>query len=281
MMKFSYILKMNLLIIDVFNKKENSMEPISIVRFIIPEWLELFTKEHPIKNSILENIKEYFNQLKTQEDIQKFDAFENNIYVEKCLLEHSDFDNGEIDISIHLNKKYYYEFLSDILKEKIQSERELLEYAHGISMQKQKYEKFSQAVEQVLHKGYGIVSPGRENITLCQPEIVKHGNRYGVDIRAKAPSIHMINADIIADISPIVGTKQQAEDLIEYINKSQNESKESIWDILIFGKSIGELVDEEIAEKINKISEPCRQKLQNTLEKIINGNRGNVILVIV
>lgn len=257
------------------------MEQISIVRFIIPEWLELFTREHPIKKSILENIKAYFNQLKTQEDVQKFDSIEKNIYVEKCLLEHNDSDNCEIDISIHLNKKYYYEFLSDILKEKIKSERELLEYVHGISVEKQKYENFSEAVDQVLHKGYGIVTPERENITLCQPEIVKHGNRYGVDIRAKASSIHMINVDVIADVSPIVGTKQQAEDLIEYIKKSENESKESIWDILIFGKSIGELVDEEISEKINKISEPCRQKLQNTLEKIINGNRGNVILVIV
>ena len=257
------------------------MEQISIVRFIIPEWLELFTREHPIKKSILENIKDYFNRLKTPEDVQKFDAFENNDYIEKCLLEQSDPDSDAINISIQLNKKYYYEFLSDILKEKIQSERELLEYVYGISMQKQKYERFSAAVEHVYHKGYGIVAPERENIVLCQPEVVKHGNRYGVDIRAKAPSIHMINADIIADISPIVGTKQQAEDLIEYIKKSENESKESIWDILIFGKSIGELVDEEISEKINKLSEPCQEKLQNTLEKIVNGNRGNVIFVIV
>lgn len=256
------------------------MEQISIVRFLIPEWLELLSREHPIKTSILENIKEYINHLKTQEDIQKYEPFEKNCYVEKCLLDHIDLDSGEIDISIHLNKKYYYEFLSNILKEKIDSEQQLLEYIHNLSKSKQKYEKFSSAFDQVLHNGYGIISPDKENITLCQPEIVKHGNRYGVDIRAKASSIHMINADIIADISPMVGTKQQAEDLIDYIKKSERESKESIWDILIFGKSIGELVGDEISEKINKLSEPCQEKLKNTLEKIINGNRGNVIFVI-
>ncbi len=256
------------------------MEEISIVRFMIPEWLELFDQEHPIRSSILENIKAYFKQLNSKEDLQNYNVFENNMYIEKCLLEHMNQENGEITISIHLNKKYYYELLSNILKTKINSEREFLEKVRLLVNLKAKFEKYSKAFDLVIENGYGIVTPTKEEITLCEPEIVKHGNRYGVDLRAKAPSIHMINATIETNISPIVGTKQQAQDLIDYIHKSKIESKESIWDILIFGKSIGELVDDEINSKISKFTTASQEKLQNTLEKIINGSRGNVIFVL-
>ena len=143
-------------------------------------------------------------------------------------------------------------------------------------------DKIAEAMQEVSQKGYGAVMPGRDEIKLEEPELVRHGSKYGVNIRASAPSVHMINAEIETEIAPIVGTQQQAQDLIDYIKAAQTDTNQaSIWDTLIFGKTMGELVDEGMKVKISKMTEECQEKMQETLKKIMNESNGNVIFVII
>ena len=132
----------------------------------------------------------------------------------------------------------------------------------------------------VKQRGYGVVTPTKEEIVLEEPQIVKHGSKYGVKIKASAPSIHMIRANISTEIAPIVGTEQQAEDLIKYIRESP-ERGESIWETNIFGKSIQQLVEDGIRNKLAMISEESQVKLQDTMKKIVNDSKGGLVCIII
>ena len=148
------------------------------------------------------------------------------------------------------------------------------------SMQKE-YEKVSNAVCQVRLKGYGVVTPDRSEIVLDEPQLIRHGNKYGVKMKAQAPSINLIKAHIETEIAPIVGSEQQAEDLITYIKENAGQSEEGIWSTNIFGKSIEQIVDDGIQAKISQMTEDCQMKLQDTLQKIINDSNGGMICIII
>ena len=139
----------------------------------------------------------------------------------------------------------------------------------------------SQAVSQVKSKGYGVVSPLKEEITIEEPEIMKHGSKYGVKIKANAPSIHMIRAEIMTEVAPIVGSEEQAKDLIDYINENAKDKPDGIWETNIFGKSVRQLVDDGINSKVNKLNEDSQLKLQETMQKIINDSSGGLICIII
>ena len=137
------------------------------------------------------------------------------------------------------------------------------------------------ALEGVKNGGYGLVMPEKEDITLETPELIKSGNKYGVKIKAEAPSVHMIKANITTEIAPIIGTKEQAEDLVEYIKTSTGENGEDIWDVNIFGKSIEQLVEDGLNTKTNKMNVESKQKLQDTMEKIVNDGNGGLVCIII
>ena len=145
---------------------------------------------------------------------------------------------------------------------------------------KKKYDKISGALREVYDVGYGIVAPTIDELSLEEPEIVRQGNRYGVRLRASAPSIHMIRADIETTVSPIVGTEKQSEELVHYLLNEFNENPTSIWETNIFGKSLHELVNEGLHNKLSKMPEDARFKLQETLQKIINEGNGGLICII-
>ena len=147
------------------------------------------------------------------------------------------------------------------------------------SMQSE-YEKASVALTQARKKGYGVVTPERGEIVLDEPQVVRHGNKYGVKMKAQAPSINLIKAQIETEIAPIEGNEQQAEDLIQYIQES-SVSNEGIWETNIFGKSIAQIVDDGIQAKISQLTEDCQVKLQDTLQKIINDSNGGMICIII
>ena len=145
---------------------------------------------------------------------------------------------------------------------------------------KREYSKVLNALESVRQKGYGVVTPDREEITLDTPTVIKHGNKYGVKIKAQSPSIHMIKANIETEIAPIVGTQQQAQDLIRYISDAET-SKEGIWETNIFGKTIEQLVHDGITGKIAMIGEESQIKLQDTMQKIVNDSNGGMVCIII
>ena len=162
----------------------------------------------------------------------------------------------------------------------ITSEYQLVNMIRNLSEKKREYEKVEDAIESVSARGYGVVSPNLEDIIMEEPELITHAGKYGVKIRANSPSIHMIKANIETEIAPIVGNKEQAEDLITYI-KDGETSTDGLWSANIFGKSLGELMEDGIRDKISKMDDECQTQLQNTMQKIVNDNNGGLVCIII
>ena len=158
----------------------------------------------------------------------------------------------------------------------MESEYELIHTMQELVHMKEEYVKVQAALEAVRGTGYGVVVPNLDEIEIAQPEVIRQGNKYGVKIKSKSPSIHMIKANIETEIAPIVGTEQQAKDLIQYIDEGSQRG-ESIWETNIFGKSIEQLVQDGIRSKIAAISEESQVKLQDTMQKIVNDSKGGLV----
>ena len=136
-------------------------------------------------------------------------------------------------------------------------------------------------MESVTQKGYGVVTPERTQISISEPIVVRHGNRYGVRMKATAPSIHMIQSIVETEIAPIVGSEQQAKDLVDYIESAAQKEQDGIWSTNIFGKSIEQIVEDGMNAKISQMTDSCQQKLQDALKKIINDSNGGMVCIII
>ncbi|MBB5263599.1 stage IV sporulation protein A [Catenibacillus scindens] len=255
--------------------------PVCQINFYTPKWLDILPPKHPLKAAVLDSVGGYLAKISVIRDVRQWQELLKNDYMDKFFIEEINMSTGIVKITLSFAMKYYYELLSSTLGCPIQGEYELFKVMKELVAKKQEFDKVAEAISQVHQKGYGVVTAGKEEIQIMEPELVKHGNKFGVNIRASAPSIHMISAGIETEIAPIVGTQQQAQDLVDYIRLAQSGSGEAIWDTLIFGKSIGELVEEGMKGKIAKLNDECQLKLQETLRKIINDSRGNIIFVII
>ena len=192
----------------------------------------------------------------------------------------SDLATGRISLKISIESTYYYSVLSAKCGDEIRDEKDLMRLVCDLAQIRKKFKKFSSALMEVDRTGYGIVMPDIDELTLEEPEIVKQGGRYGVKLKAQAPSIHMIRANIETEIAPIVGSEKQAEDLVRYINET-SASAEGIWNTNIFGKSIEELVTDGIRGKITKITDESQVKLQDSMQKIVNDSKGGMVCIII
>ena len=163
----------------------------------------------------------------------------------------------------------------------IEGEYQLLRTLGTLAAMQKEYEQVKNALSQVRMKGYGVVMPERSEIVLDEPQVIKHGNKYGVKMKAEAPSINMIKAHIETEIAPIVGSEQQAMDLIAYIKENARDNEDGVWNTNIFGKSIEQIVEDGIQAKISQMTEDCQMKLQDTLQKIINDSNGGMICIII
>ena len=177
-------------------------------------------------------------------------------------------------------EKYYYENLSELAGVPISGEYELITLIQELARQKNSYEKVAEAFETVKARGYSVVGPGLSDIRMEEPVLIRHGNKFGVKMRAVSPSIHMIKANIETEIAPIVGSEEQANDLIAYIREGQ-QSEEGAWETNIFGKSVGELMEDGIRNKIAMMDDECQMKLQDTMQKIVNDNNGGMVCIII
>ena len=161
----------------------------------------------------------------------------------------------------------------------MKNEYELITLVRELAEKKQEYEKVSDAIEAVRRRGYGVVTPTLSEIDMEEPQLMKHGNKYGVRMKASSPSIHMIRANIETEIAPIVGSEDQAEDLINYI-KAGNTEDGGVWNTNIFGKTVGELMEDGIRNKISRMDDECQMKLQDTMQKVVNDNNGGLVCII-
>ena len=267
---------------DIHRIMENVLYefPIRLIEFYMPKWVDVLKRDHVLKQKLISDITDYTKNINKIKDLKENPMEIEGDYCRKCILEKADLSDGSISYILDLDDKYYYDMLGELLGSPIDNEYQLLSALKQYAAKKCEYDKVAKAMDEVKGKGYGVVTPLRDEITLDQPEIVKHGNKYGVKIIAKSPSIHMIKADVITEIAPIVGTQKQAEDLVQYIEASNDESG-GIWDTNIFGKSVEELVNDGMRGKISMIGEESQEKLQETMQKIVNESNGSMICIII
>ncbi len=254
--------------------------PLTMVEFYMPKWVEMLPNTHKMKADIIQQIKSLMGELGCVKDVANGGIRMESEYIRKCKVDGVDMASGCVSVLLDVDDSYYYEMLSDLVGESITSEYQLLNVLRDMAKMKREYVKVLHAVEAVRCKGYGVVTPDRDEITLDKPEVIRHGNKFGVKIKAESPSIHMIRANIETEISPIVGTEKQAEDLIRYISDA-GTSEDGIWETNIFGKTVEQLVNDGISGKIAMIGEESQMKLQETMQKIVNDSNGGMVCIII
>ncbi len=254
--------------------------PIVQMEFYIPKWVEMLSSEHYLKEELISCVQQMMGTMHYIKDVTKDRLEFESQYVKGLFLETLDLSSGKIKIRIDMDDRWYYAILSEMTGVDISDEYELIHMMQELSKMRGEYLKVKDAMESVQAKGYGVVTPDKTEIRLEEPIIIKQGNKYGVKIKSISPSIHLIRANIETEIAPIVGSEEQAKDLIAYI-KSNNSGEESIWQTNIFGKSIGQLVEDGIHRKLIQISEESQVKLQDTMQKIVNDSKGGLVCIII
>ena len=254
--------------------------PVSVMEFYMPKWVEMLSNDHSFKAGLMNSIREVTKDIRVMRDVITHPIVVENENVKHCVTEHIGMENGIIRILLTLEDNCYYEMLSEWIGSEIRNEYDLLQLLKEYASMQKEYRKVLNAMESVRHTGYGVVTPERTEIELDTPEIIKHGSKYGVKIRAVSPSVHFIKANVITEIAPIVGTEQQAKDLISYIGESRDDTN-SIWDTNIFGKTVEQLVYDGIAGKIAMIGDDSQVRLQETMQKIVNDSTGGFICIII
>ena len=255
--------------------------PVSQMEFYIPGWMEILPDTHPFKQAMIEYVAEIFQNVDQMKDVHP-EIFHTDRYsgLEEGFIRTMELANGTVSVEVKVKEDCYFDVVSAFTGLPIKDEYELFQTLSRLSSMEKEYEKVKEALHQVRMRGYGIVMPDKSEIMLEEPELIKHGSKYGVKIHAQAPSISLIKAQIETEIAPIVGSEQQAKDLIAYI-KHNESTEQGVWDTNIFGKSVEQIVADGMQSKITQMSEDCQIKLQDTLQKIINDSNGGMICIII
>ncbi len=254
--------------------------PVRQVEFYIPKWVELLPVSHYLKSDILQQIRNIMGNLQYIRDIKSENLQVDSEYVKSTSLEDVNLSNGVVKVRMEMKEPYYYQVMSEMTGVSINSEYQLIHTLKELAKMKEEYVKVQQAIESVRGSGYGVVIPEKNEITLEEPVVIRQGNKFGVKIKSASPSIHMIKANIETEIAPIVGSEDQAKDLIAFIKESE-KTEDGIWQTNIFGKSIEQLVEDGIRTKLAQISEESQVKLQDTMRKIVNDSKGGLICIII
>lgn len=253
--------------------------PVTMVEFYMPKWVEMLPSSHRLKSGLISQIRQMMERIHTIRDAVEQPISLEGEDIRRCMVEKIDMADGCIKVVLDMEDKCYYELLSEQAGQLIGNERQLVETLQEMADMKKEYIRVLHAIESVRSKGYGVVMPARNEIRLERPEVIRHGNKFGVKIRAESPSLHFIRANVVTEIAPIVGTEQQAKDLIGYI--SENAQGDGIWETNIFGKTVEQLVDDGIKAKIAMIGEESQIKLQETMQKIVNDSTGGMVCIII
>lgn len=248
----------------------------------IPKWVEMLPPEHPVKEGLVNITKDLMQEKASEETlgtegIAKLRALE---FVEKADIRGNGEEEGSAQIRVDVDDAWYYRMLSDLAGVEIEGEYQLIAMVRELSALKTEYEQAQEALASVRSTGYGVITPRQSEIRMEEPVLIRQGGKFGVKLRAVSPSIHLIRAEIETEISPIVGSEQQAEDLIAYIKES-SQNGEGIWETNIFGKSIEQMTEDGIRQKLSQITDEGRLKLQQVMQRIVNENSGGFICIII
>ena len=255
--------------------------PIKEVSFMMPNWINSLERSHWLRSEMYGKIGESILETNVISDINQIvDRLKNCDNISSAVVSEIDLGEGTVNIEIDIEKSLFYKVLEEVTGLNIENEGELMPYLIEVAAMKKDFEKFRSALSEVEATGYGIVMPDMDELMLEEPEIVRQGGKYGVKLRASAPSIHLMKANITAEVSPIVGSEKQSEELVTYMLSEFNEDPVKIWESNIFGKSLHELVNEGLHNKLQRMPPSARIRLQETVEKIINEGCSGLICII-
>ena len=252
--------------------------PVLEIKVNMPEWIAILDYDNPLKKKYIEMIKESIVEVDKLRDIENITTqFVDCEEIEKAYV---DPRTGIITINLTAPSELYNKTLADIINIDVQNKADLLKLFQDFSTAKREYDNIKYALKMVKQTGYGVAVPSLNDMKLENPEIIKQGPRYGVKLKAVAPSIHMIKVDVESTFEPIIGSEVQSKELIDYLMRDYKKDPTSIWQSEIFGRSLDNIVQEGIQSKINLMPDNIRFKLQQTLSKIVNKGSNNMIAIV-
>lgn len=255
--------------------------PIEKMNINFPKWVDGLADSHWLKEELYNEIKEAFSNVSILKQVDTGIAkLQSTQIINKTVVNEIRLGEGTVNVSINLYDELFYKVLTEISGVEINNEGDLFSTISTLAETKKEYDKIANALEEVKATGYGIVTPSIDELILDEPEIIKQGTRFGVKLRARAPSIHLIKAEIETEVSPIVGSEKQSEELVNYLLSNFEDDPTKIWESNIFGRSLHELVNEGLQTKLAKMPIDAQAKLQETLERIVNEGSGGLICII-
>ncbi|MCI8866834.1 MAG: stage IV sporulation protein A [Anaerotignum sp.] len=255
--------------------------PIRELRFFFPGWVETLEPEHWLKSGMVEALKGVMEKADKLADVpEAVEGLAEQEFLKKAYTDHILPGEGAADIALTFDDGLFYRILSETVNLPIENDYALISTIRMLSETKQEYDKIAAALSDVKRKGYGVVTPVFEEITLEKPEVFKQGSRYGIKLRAKGESIHLIKADVETEVSPIIGNEEQSREFIDHLISDYEEEPEKIWDLNIFGRTLSSMVSDGMQNKIYRMPEDAQMKLQETLQKIVNEGSGGLICII-
>ena len=255
--------------------------PVDQICIKFPKWIDGLDMSHHLKSQLYNQIQEAFEPVQVLKDISTcVSSIAHTDIIEKTDISDIQLGTGKVNITITLKEELFYQVLTEITGVEISNEGDLFRIISELSSTKKKYDKISYALDEVDRKGYGIVTPSIDELILEEPQMVKQGSRFGVKLKATAPSLHIIRTNVETEVSPIVGSEKQSEELVNYLLSEFENDPKQIWESNIFGKSLHELVNEGLQTKLAKMPEDAQLKLQDTLERIVNEGSGGLICII-
>lgn len=255
--------------------------PVRELRVALPPWTAALDAGHPLLRSLEESLRSAAAGIRHLGDLESaLSAAAENEAVTAVRTLTQDPSTGGVKAEVSLRPALYYEVISALTGLSVESDRQLVALLRELAETKRKYDKVAEALESVEREGYGIVMPGKEELRLEQPEIVKMPGGYGVKLRASAPSIHMIRADIETELSPVVGTEAQSEELVKYLLDGFKDDPSELWETHLFGRSLHELVQDGLLQKLDNMPGETRAKLSETLARLINEGASGLVCIL-
>ena len=255
--------------------------PVKEICISYPRWINALPANHWLRQDITETIRGYAENVKLIRDIDTFaKSFKSLENIKLATVNSLNLGIGTANVELHIKNSLFYKVLCETTGLNINDEQELMENISELALMKKEYSRVKDAIAEVEATGYGIIMPDIEELKLEEPEIVKQGGRYGVKLKASAPSIHLMKANITTEVSPIVGSEKQSEDLVMYLLSGFEEDPVKIWDSNIFGKSLHDLVNEGLHTKLSRMPMDARMRVQETVERVINEGCNGLVCIL-
>ncbi|MCL1936276.1 MAG: stage IV sporulation protein A [Defluviitaleaceae bacterium] len=256
--------------------------PIKELKIHLPKWIETLPQAHWLKQSMISSVKSILSEgtNRLRELKNNVNIFEDNEHIKKAYIDSISLGEGAARIEVNLIESLFYKVISETTAMDIDSDYKLISTIKVLAEAKREFDKVKYALEEVKQKGYGIVTPAAEEMRIEKPVLVRHGAKYAVKIKATAPSVHLIKADIETELSPMAGDEEEALDYINYIKNQMEEEPEKVWQINMLGRSMQEVVRDGLKKKLYHMPEDAQMKFQDTLQRIINEGSGGLICII-